>query len=106
MATTMRRDLPSAYVAAGPKVLTWVIVGGLVYRFISPGAFALLAMIRGTIGVLNYITLGFSPAIIHLLPQAERDQAVHDAASAPSDGQRAAEILYANVVAASLITLA
>ena len=54
----MRRDVISAYAASGAKILSWVVVSGFVYRFVDVAAFAMLALIRGTIGILNYTTLG------------------------------------------------
>jgi O-antigen/teichoic acid export membrane protein len=68
----MRRDVLSAYLATGSKILSWVIVLGLVYRFVDAADFAMLALIRGTIGILNYTTLGLSPAMIRMLAEAER----------------------------------
>src|SRR5690349_9087962 len=62
---SMRRDLLSAYFATGAKVGSWAVVSAMVFRFLGPGQFALLALIRGTIGLLNYVSLGLAPAIIH-----------------------------------------
>jgi O-antigen/teichoic acid export membrane protein len=70
----MRRDVLSAYLATGSKILSWVIILGLVYRFVDAADFAMLALIRGTIGILNYTTLGLSPAMIRMLAEAERDR--------------------------------
>lgn len=66
----MRRDVLSAYGATAAKILSWVIVLGLVYRFIDPADFAMLALVRGTIGILNYTTLGLSPAMIRMLAES------------------------------------
>jgi O-antigen/teichoic acid export membrane protein len=66
---SLRRDLFSAYLATGSKILGWVIVSGLVYRFISVAAFSILALIRGTLGILNYTSIGLSPAMIRLLSE-------------------------------------
>jgi O-antigen/teichoic acid export membrane protein len=70
----MRRDVISAYAATGAKIGSWVIVLGLAYRFGSPAEFALLALVRGTIGILNYTTLGLSPAMIRLIAEARGKQ--------------------------------
>ena len=61
---SMRRDLASAYLAAGARVGSWAIVSALVYRYIGSAEFAMLALIRGTIGLLNYTSLGLAPAMI------------------------------------------
>jgi O-antigen/teichoic acid export membrane protein len=63
--STMRRDVASAYFAAASKIGSWVVVSALVYRTIGPIAFSMLTLVRATIGLLNYITLGLAPALIH-----------------------------------------
>ena len=68
----MRRDVLSAYAASAAKILSWVTVSGLVYRYIGRTEFAVLALIRGTIGILNYTTLGLSPAMIRLMAETRR----------------------------------
>ena len=60
----MRRDLASAYVASAAKIGSWVVVYGLVYRFAGEAEAAMLALVRGTIGLLNYTSLGIAPALI------------------------------------------
>src|SRR5438270_5182884 len=60
---TMRRDILSAYLASGARVMSWVIVSALVYRR-STAAFAMLALVRGTLGILNYFSLGLLPALV------------------------------------------
>src|SRR5258706_5826251 len=66
---TMRRDILSAYAASGARVMSWVIVSALVYRR-STQAFAGLALVRGTIGILNYAALGLLPAMIRMVASA------------------------------------
>jgi O-antigen/teichoic acid export membrane protein len=68
--STMRRDIASAYVATGARVLSWAIVSALVYRKLGAGAFATLALVRATIGVVNYASLGLAPAMIARLSSA------------------------------------
>jgi O-antigen/teichoic acid export membrane protein len=63
---SLRRDILSAYAASIARVLSWVIVSALVYRR-SPDAFAMLALVRGTLGILNYCSLGLLPAMIQML---------------------------------------
>jgi O-antigen/teichoic acid export membrane protein len=70
--SSMRRDVASAYAATAAKIGSWVIVSGLVYRCAGAEDFAVLALIRGTIGILNYTALGLSPAMIRLLAEARR----------------------------------
>jgi O-antigen/teichoic acid export membrane protein len=69
---TFRRDIVSAYLASACRVGSWVIVSALVYRYSGAEAFGLLALIRGTLGILNYVTLGLAPALIHLAADAGR----------------------------------
>lgn len=65
----MRRDLASAYVATAARLGSWVIVLGLVYRTLGAEAMGLLALVRGTLAILNYSALGLAPALVHLLAQ-------------------------------------
>src|SRR5262245_19718990 len=66
----MRRDLASAYFAMAMKIASWVVVSAVVFRYIGADAFAVLALIRGTIGLLNYTSLGLGPAMVRLLAEA------------------------------------
>jgi O-antigen/teichoic acid export membrane protein len=60
----MRRDVMAAYFAAGSRIGAWALVSAIVYRLASPAQFAMLALIRGTIGILNYAAIGLAPALI------------------------------------------
>ena len=107
----MQRDVTSAYIATASKILSWVIVLGLVYRFIDAADFAMLALVRATIGILNYTTLGLSPAMIRMLAEARaRPQPVIDAASVlpyfnPDDSAtRDVRALYSNGMAIALVS--
>lgn len=62
---TFRRDIASAYLAAASRIGSWVIVSALVYRYLGAADFGILALVRGTIGILSYLTLGLAPALIH-----------------------------------------
>jgi O-antigen/teichoic acid export membrane protein len=65
----MRRDVLSAYAASGAKVLSWVIISAVVFRE-SWLHYGFLALVRGTVGLLNYTTLGLAPAMMRLLAAA------------------------------------
>jgi O-antigen/teichoic acid export membrane protein len=62
----LRRDILSAYAASIARVVSWVIVSALVYRR-NADDFAMLALVRGTMGILNYCSLGVLPAMIQAL---------------------------------------
>jgi O-antigen/teichoic acid export membrane protein len=68
---SIRLDLASAYAASAARVGSWAVVSALVFRA-SPAAFAVLALIRATIGILNYTSLGLGPAMVHALAHARR----------------------------------
>ncbi len=74
----MRRDLASAYLAGGMRLGGWVVISAIVYRRLGAEAFALLALIRATTGLLNYLGLGLPQALVHYLPKiiplAEREE--------------------------------
>jgi O-antigen/teichoic acid export membrane protein len=62
--STLQRDIFSAYLVTGSRVLAWVVVAAVVYR-VEKSAFAVLALVQSTAGVLEYTALGLGPAIIH-----------------------------------------
>ena len=62
-------DLASAYAAAGAKVASWALVTAVVIRT-DVAAFALLALVRSTVGLLNYTSLGLAPGLIRLTTAA------------------------------------
>jgi len=70
----IRRDIASAYLAAGTRVVSWIAVSALVYRRGGTAAFAMLALVRATLGLLNYATVGLAPAMIHFLPPRSRPE--------------------------------
>lgn len=65
---SIRAEVISAYIASGARVLSWAIVSAMLIR-IDRGAFAIFAVIRGTLGLLNYTSLGLGPAMIRLLAE-------------------------------------
>lgn len=67
---TLRGDVMAAYLAAACRIGAWAVVSAVVYRVAGGADFALLALIRGTVGILNYTAVGLSPAMIRLLAQA------------------------------------
>jgi O-antigen/teichoic acid export membrane protein len=81
-------EVATAYLAAGARVISWAAVSALVWRRFGAEAFALLALIRGTLALLNYTGFGLAPAMIRMqaiLQQADvRDTPVAGAASAPA----------------------
>jgi len=65
--TTLRRDVLSAYVASGAKIGSWVIVSAALFRHSGGDALGLLALVRSTLGLLNYLSLGLAPALMQML---------------------------------------
>lgn len=65
--STTRRDILSAYVASFARIASWAAVSALVYRRLGATPFAILALVRSTLGILNYTSLGLAPALIHHL---------------------------------------
>src|SRR5438270_14078394 len=80
---SMRRDLATAYVAAAAKVGSWAAVSAIVYRS-DRAAFALLALVRATLGLLTYTSLGLAPAMIRMLAAARRQRAVAPPPTTPA----------------------
>src|SRR5688572_26790048 len=71
--STMRRDIVSAYGVTAARIASWVVISSFVYRFIGREEFATLALVRATLGILNYATLGLAPAMINAIARAKHD---------------------------------
>ena len=69
--STMRRDVISAYTLTAARVISWILVSAAVYRRYPPDYFAALSLIRWTIGLLAYTSIGLGPAMVHALAQAK-----------------------------------
>ena len=67
---TLARDITSAYVVTVTRVVAWLAVSALVYRRLGVGTFALLTLVRSTVGILGNTSLGLAPAMIAKLAQA------------------------------------
>ncbi|CAN5700066.1 hypothetical protein BH09PLA1_BH09PLA1_35580 [soil metagenome] len=68
--STMRRDIVSAYVAIGAKVAAWAIVSAVVFTRGGDEQFALLTLVRSTLGLLAFVVLGIGPAMVRLVSEA------------------------------------
>src|SRR4051812_42685064 len=68
--SSIRRDVMSAYSAAAARIMSWVVVSGLIFRQLGPDAFAFFALVRATIGLFSYSALGIGPAMISRLAAA------------------------------------
>jgi O-antigen/teichoic acid export membrane protein len=66
----MHRDVISAYALTAARVIAWILVSATVYRRYPPDYFAALSLIRWTIGLLAYTSIGLGPAMVHALAQA------------------------------------
>ncbi len=71
-ASTSRADIVAASAATAAKVLSWAVAAAVVYRQLGEAAFAVLAMTRATLGLLNYTTFGLGPALTRMVAEAER----------------------------------
>jgi O-antigen/teichoic acid export membrane protein len=65
------RDIFWAYALSAARVASWIVVYGSLYRKIGAEAAALLALVRWTLGLLNYASAGLAPAILHHAAKAE-----------------------------------
>jgi O-antigen/teichoic acid export membrane protein len=65
----LHHELFAAYLAAGARVASWVIVSAVVFRW-AVADYAMLGVVRYTIAILNYTSLGLAPAMIRLLAEA------------------------------------
>jgi len=69
---SLRLDVVSGYALAFSRVVAWAGVSAFVYRHMGADEFGLLAMLRGTIALLSYTSLGIGPAMVHALALARR----------------------------------
>src|SRR5665213_515133 len=74
----LRSDIASAYLVAGSRIAGWLIVSALIFRRLGAESFAIFALIRGTIGLLNYVSLGLSPALIHYGAKNDESRSLRD----------------------------
>jgi O-antigen/teichoic acid export membrane protein len=74
--SSIRLDVASAYVASAARIGVWIAISGLVYRFIGREAFALLALVRGSVGLLGYVAAGIGPATITLLAGVRKQEGI------------------------------
>ena len=66
---SLGKDVLCAYGASAMRVLSWVIVFGVLKRH-SDAAFANLGLLRGTLGIFTYASLGLLPALIRAFSQS------------------------------------
>jgi O-antigen/teichoic acid export membrane protein len=71
--STMPRDVVSAYALTAARVIAWILVSATVYRRYPPDYFAALSLIRWTIGLLAYTSIGLGPAMVHALAHARHN---------------------------------
>jgi O-antigen/teichoic acid export membrane protein len=67
---SLRADVLSAYVLTACRLAAWAGVSAVAYRASGPEAFALLALLRGTITLVGYAAVGLGPAMVRLLAEA------------------------------------
>ena len=66
---SMRRDILSAYAATAARVASWIIVSAVVYRQLGAVALGLVTLVRATVGILSYTSLGLGPALVRKLAE-------------------------------------
>jgi O-antigen/teichoic acid export membrane protein len=69
--SSLRSDIVSAYIASGAKIVSYVVVSAIVFRIGGIAEFGMLALIRATVGLLQYASLGLGPAMVKLGAAAE-----------------------------------
>jgi O-antigen/teichoic acid export membrane protein len=97
-----RRDLIATYIAVTMKVLSWAIVTALLLRSGSPEQLAVFALLRATVGLLQYTSLGLSPALVRQLTDGglasrERVRSAYNAALLPAGGLAAIAVVLLGI---------
>lgn len=106
---SLRRDIISAYLVTAGRMLAWIVVTAAVFRVAGKSAFALLAIVQSTVGILEYAAIGLSPAIIRMTAEAMRDDRTRGLPvisydSPPPNRTPAVQAVYANGFAMALLT--
>jgi O-antigen/teichoic acid export membrane protein len=65
------RDIFWAYALSAARVTSWIVVYGTLYRKVGAESAALLALVRWTLGLLNYASAGLGPAILHYAAKSQ-----------------------------------
>jgi O-antigen/teichoic acid export membrane protein len=92
--TGLRRDIVSAYLVTIARVAAWIVVTATVFRVAHEPAFALLAVIQSTVGILEYAAIGLSPAIIRMTAEAIRADRANGRQASSSNGDTLPTISY------------
>src|SRR2546421_8648328 len=94
-ASSFRKDIASAYAVTFARVASWVIVSAIVFRRLGADALGVLTLIRATVGILNYTSLGLGPAMVKLLADAAtaKPQAIPVAVLAVDDDAESRPLL-------------
>jgi O-antigen/teichoic acid export membrane protein len=80
--SSIRRDIASAYVVTAARVGAWVVVSAIIYRQFGPVALGVITLVRATIGILSYTSLGLGPAMVRQLAQVSSEKALVENVSA------------------------
>src|SRR5687768_9470302 len=75
-ASSMRLDLISAYAVTAARVGSWVVISAVVFRRFGAEALGVLTLVRATIGILSYTSLGLGAAMVKQLADAGREPRV------------------------------
>ncbi len=107
-------QVAASYAASTARVASWLVVSAVVYRWGGADQLAILMLVRGTIGILSYTSLGLTPALVQLLSQPNKHPAPASApvsktlgyAHAPedSDADRAKNVFHTAMVITFLAT--
>src|ERR1051325_10157846 len=82
---SLRREIVTAYAASAAKVVSCAGISAIVYRQ-SPADLGMLALGRGTIGILNYTSIGLGPGMVRVISAIQRS---HASAAIPASGPQA-----------------
>lgn len=69
---SLRADVLSGYALTACRLAAWAGVSAVVYRRAGPEAFAVLALLRGTVTLVGYAAVGLGPAMVRQLAEAGR----------------------------------
>ena len=65
------RDVASAYLLTFSRVAAWATISAIVYRHAEVGEFVLFVLLRSTVTLFSYTSLGLAPAMIRWFAMAQ-----------------------------------
>src|SRR4051812_42380473 len=93
--SSFRKDIASAYAVTFTRVAASAVVSAIAFRRLGADALGILTLVRATVGILSYTSLGLGPAMVKMLADAAapKPQQIPTAALAVDDDPQVRPLL-------------